>query len=68
MILHTAPIFLRQINVYNMILKKEELLKMGAFEARVKECQKNVYPEMNALVRDGGADDSDAGGDGEAAA
>ena len=35
-----------------MILKKEELLKMGAFEARVKECQKNVYPEMNALVRE----------------
>ena len=35
-----------------MILKKEELLKMGAFEARVKECQKIVYPDMNALVRE----------------
>lgn len=35
-----------------MILNKEQLLKMGAFEARAKECVKKAYPELNNLTRE----------------
>jgi len=35
-----------------MILNKEQLQKMGAFEARLKECVKNSYPDLNELTRE----------------